>query len=167
VRATEGEIKAHVAQALSGVRTVSFPGAGAIRLLPAALKTIDAERLLLAFDADAREKRDVAHALRRAVPLLSDEGFAVELEIWDVGPDGAPKGIDDLLLTGRQPDTVRGTVLRAVVADIVAEAERRDPLPVAPLGADGAATNGNGAHTNGKHSANGHEHPRETAAAPR
>ncbi|MBV8269199.1 MAG: hypothetical protein JO252_22995, partial [Planctomycetaceae bacterium] len=101
-RVTEGEIKAHVATALSGTPTVSLPGAGMWGLALPALDALGAQRVVLALDADHRTNPHVAAALAGAYRGLG-ERFAVALETWD-----GPKGIDDLLAAGDQPEVLDG-----------------------------------------------------------
>jgi hypothetical protein len=112
VRVTEGELKADVAQARTGINTVSLPGVGAWKQAVPALKAF--ERLinqgslggaigtvLVAFDADARRKATVALCLKNLVDSLREAGYRVALEVW---PEGAGKGLDDLLARGGAPE---------------------------------------------------------------
>lgn len=105
VRVTEGELKADIATALSGVLTVSIPGVSCWRQAAPALKELGAKTVLIAFDADASTNPFVARALRNTVEDLINEGFQVSVETWDI-KDG--KGIDDLLAAGKKPELVAG-----------------------------------------------------------
>jgi hypothetical protein len=100
VRLTEGELKADVSFALSGVAAVGAPGVGNWKPCLVALKAMGATFVHLAFDADARTKPDVAEQLRACAGAMLREGFDVRVETWDLA-DG--KGIDDLLAGGKQP----------------------------------------------------------------
>ena len=103
VRITEGELKAHVAQALSGIRTISAPGVGgglsAFRALQAwwdrAGIPMSRRRLLVAFDQDVPPNPHVAHARQHVVQAALRAGVVPWLEEWDAS---AGKGIDDVLL---------------------------------------------------------------------
>lgn len=127
-RLTEGELKADVATALSGIRTLSIPGASCYRPAIPALEAMGAKNVLLAFDADARENRNVARALRDTANALIEKGFTVSLEVWDRAQG---KGIDDLLAAGGKPRVLEGDAALDEVAAINEEAMRRDPAPIA------------------------------------
>lgn len=102
VRLTEGELKADVATALSGLLTVSVPGVSNWRPALPVLHQLGAETVRLAFDADAETNPHVARALARCAAALQADGFRVLLETW---PADAGKGIDDLLAAGGTPET--------------------------------------------------------------
>src|SRR5262249_45473810 len=82
VRVTEGELKADTSFVLSGLPTISVPGASNWRPCVQVLKTLGCKKVRLALDADAPEKPQVAHALISCAEGLAAEGFAVELERW-------------------------------------------------------------------------------------
>lgn len=103
VRLTEGELKADIAFALSGLPTISVPGAGNWQPALEVLKALGCKRVVLAFDMDAQEKPHVAGALLACAKTLITEGFAVSVERWPVA-DG--KGIDDLLAASKTPDVL-------------------------------------------------------------
>jgi hypothetical protein len=105
VRLTEGELKADVAFALSGLPTISAPGVGNWRLCLAVLKDLGCKTVPLAFDMDAREKQEVARALLACAQALIEEGYKLELERW---PLEAGKGIDDLLVNRATPELLTG-----------------------------------------------------------
>jgi hypothetical protein len=94
---TEGELKANVATALSGIVTVSVPGVSAWRGALPVLRTLRPERVLLAFDADGATNAHVARATDATAEALSREGWGVAIEVWD---DERAKGIDDALAAG-------------------------------------------------------------------
>lgn len=64
VRVTEGELKADLASVLSGILTLSLPGAALIAPVLPILRELRPERVLLALDADARTNAHVARALQ-------------------------------------------------------------------------------------------------------
>jgi hypothetical protein len=94
VRITEGELKADVATALSGVLTISVPGVSAWRGALPVLRTLAPATVVLAFDADAASNPHVARAAQATAEALAAEGREVTVESWD--PTLA-KGIDDAL----------------------------------------------------------------------
>lgn len=110
VRITEGELKADVAFALSGIPTVSIPGAGAWKSALEPVRALAPDVLRLAWDADARTNEHVADALERAALHYTQElpGVAIELETWDAA---SGKGIDDVLLAGAPTTLHRGPAL--------------------------------------------------------
>lgn len=115
VRLTEGELKADIATVLSGILTISAPGAGGWRACLPILKALGVEVVRLAFDADASTNANVARALRDCAEQLAALGYAVELERWQA-TDG--KGIDDLLAAGKQPEVLTGDEAQAAVRQI-------------------------------------------------
>ena len=100
LRLTEGELKADVATALSGLRTVSIPGVSAWRHAIPVLQALQPARVLLSFDADWRTNPHVAHALGQAAFALVKAGHVVLVEHWE---PTRGKGIDDVLATGHTP----------------------------------------------------------------
>lgn len=97
VRVTEGEIKANLAFALSGIPTISVPGVGMWERAIPVLAKMEATTVRLAFDADATGNKAVAQSLLEFSARLGKEGFAVEFERW---PAECGKGIDDVLAGG-------------------------------------------------------------------
>ena len=100
VRLTEGELKADVATALSGLLTLSIPGVAMWRKALPVLEAQQPQRVLLAFDADWRSNPHVAHALGQAAFALVKAGYEVQVEDWE---PALGKGIDDLLAAGHSP----------------------------------------------------------------
>lgn len=94
VRITEGELKADVATALSGVLTISVPGVSAWRGALPVLRTLKPATVLLAFDADAASNPHVARAADATAEALAAESWEVAVESWD---SALAKGIDDAL----------------------------------------------------------------------
>ncbi len=112
VRITEGELKADVAWAMSGVPTLSFPGVASWRLVLPVLQALGCKTVRVAFDADAGSNTNVARALRDSVKELPSFGYVVELERWRLEQG---KGIDDLLAAGGTPEVLTGPdAMRAV-----------------------------------------------------
>jgi hypothetical protein len=118
-RLTEGELKADIATALSGILTVSAPGVSSWRQALEVLKALGTTKVHLAFDADAKNNEHVARALSEAYRTLKERGFEVALEMWSLE---LGKGIDDLLAAGHEPKLLVGEEARAVVSGIVSEA---------------------------------------------
>lgn len=102
VRITEGELKADVATALSGVLTLSIPGVSAWRNVLPILCVLEPRVVHLAFDADWRTNRHVARAMGQAAFEFVKAGFTVAVETWE---PALGKGIDDLLAAGYAPAT--------------------------------------------------------------
>jgi len=128
VRLTEGELKADVATALSGLPTVSAPGVANWRPALDALHELGAKTVRLAFDADALDNAHVARALADCSEALVAAGLAVELERWD-NADGKSKGIDDLLSAGKVAEVLTGEAARAATAEALATATAGEPPP--------------------------------------
>jgi hypothetical protein len=128
VRLTEGELKADIIQALTGVPTVSVPGATNWRRASEVLKALRCKTVRLAFDADAWDNPTVARALSACADALVEASFTLELERWDVA-DG--KGLDDLLANGKAPELLQGEGVLQTVREIVAAASA-DEEPAQP-----------------------------------
>jgi hypothetical protein len=124
---TEGELKADVVQALSGLPTLSVPGVGNWRPALAVLMALGCRTVRLAFDADAWRNTTVARSLSACTGALAEAGFAVELERWD---EAEGKGLDDLLAAGKSPELLQGEAALQVVQDILASASaEEEPAP--------------------------------------
>lgn len=95
VRVTEGQLKADVATALSGVLTIGLPGL-AWRWARPTLAALGARTVLVAFDSDKATNDAVARAEADLVAFLRSAAYRVEIETWDP----AHKGIDDALAAG-------------------------------------------------------------------
>jgi len=95
VRITEGELKADVATAITGILTVAVPGVGAARRGLEVARKLNATTVRIAFDADVRTNPTVARHVARLVQVAYDGGFQVIVETWSE-EDG--KGVDDVLL---------------------------------------------------------------------
>jgi hypothetical protein len=100
VRLTEGEIKADVATALSGLLTIAIPGVAIWRKALPLVQALQVSQVMLAFDSDWQTNNQVAHALGHAAIALVKAGYTVHVETWDP----ALKGIDDLLAAGHRPE---------------------------------------------------------------
>jgi hypothetical protein len=130
-RLTEGELKADVTWALSGVPTLGVPGVTGWRAALPAIKAMGVTAVLLAFDADARTKPGVARELAGCAEGLIAEGLEVRLEVWD---PARGKGVDDLLAAGGRPEVVTGQPVLPAIARLT-----RAALGPADDGADWAA----------------------------
>lgn len=109
VRVTEGELKAEVLTALTGVLTISIPGATSLGGVLDALTVLGAKTVVAAWDADKAERRIdtetgklktnwVARGFERGCHLFADAGLALEVEDW---PFERGKGLDDVWQAGR------------------------------------------------------------------
>src|SRR5262249_7164153 len=105
VRLTEGELKAEVIQALTGIPTVAIPGVGSWRKALDVLREQGCKTVRIAFDGDAGDNSTVARALSDCADALAGAGFDVELERWDVAEG---KGLDDLLAAGKTAELLQG-----------------------------------------------------------
>lgn len=105
VRITEGELKADIATALSGVFTISLPGVSSWQRALTPLREMKVETVLLAFDADAAKNTNVARAQRLAAEAMKNEGYTVKIETWS----DEYKGIDDALAAGAEIKTLEAT----------------------------------------------------------
>ena len=119
MRLTEGELKADICQALTGLPTLSVPGVGNWKPALDKLKAAGAKPVRLAFDADAADKPAVARPLAACADTLINAGYAVELERW-AKEDG--KGLDDLLAAGKTPELLQGDAALQAVREWLAEA---------------------------------------------
>jgi hypothetical protein len=118
---TEGILKAEVVAYKLGVVAVGALGTGALRqAVPIVAETarrwhrdanLFSAPIVLAPDADAREKLGVAKAFWEVAKHLQREGFSVAFAIW------LPKfkGIDDALLAGETPTVVAPEVWLATL----------------------------------------------------
>jgi hypothetical protein len=123
VRLTEGELKADVATVLSDTPTISAPGVASWRACLPVLHRLGTKIVLIAFDADAVEKPNVARALSDCYNGLTAEGFGVEAERWP-----APhKGIDDSLSAGVAVEVLAGDAARQFVEEVSARSKAGEP----------------------------------------
>lgn len=116
VRITEGELKADVSFALDQVPVISIPGVSSYAKSLPVLRQLAAKQVLIAFDADCRTNPNVAKSLGKLYQALTEAGYAVEIEHWDI-KDG--KGIDDLLAGGKIPQVATGPDALAFLAEII------------------------------------------------
>jgi hypothetical protein len=100
---TEGEIKADLASERLGAIVVSVPGVDLwSRCLPDLAELLpDGGDVVLAFDADWRDKPQVHEALWRLALVCQALDYGLRIALWNVS-DG--KGLDDLLTAGRRPE---------------------------------------------------------------
>jgi hypothetical protein len=84
VRVTEGEVKADVAFALDGTPTIGVPGVTQWRGAIPILRDLGAKTVIITFDApDVRHKLPVLEQAEAFLDQLQQNGFVVEVEIWD------------------------------------------------------------------------------------
>ena len=123
--------------------TIGLNGPSAFEAAVPALKALGTETVIVALDSDARENRSVAGALRRSVDGIRESEFAVELETWAGGKDGA-KGIDDALLANveiiRHSDDTEDDQVDAEVKKIDKAAKLAQPTPEEKREADALKT---------------------------
>lgn len=94
VRVTEGELKADVATARSGLYTVGIAGVNNWWRVFDTLQTLGAKEVLVSFDwRDVRLKKPVAEQTLGFVRALQEKGYRVGVECWEE----TFKGIDDVL----------------------------------------------------------------------
>lgn len=95
--ATEGGLKASVAQSLSDGYFVAIPGVTCFstwRQLLSGLKQMGVTMIVDAFDSDRATKPEVANAISKLYAIAKDYGF--DMKPWDWGTE--QKGVDDYLL---------------------------------------------------------------------
>jgi hypothetical protein len=132
IRLTEGELKADVAWSLSGLPTISVPGATNWRSALEVIRVLGAKTVRLALDADALTNPNVAKSLFTCSERLIDEGIVIELEQWD---SSIGKGIDDVLVAGKKPDVLVGDDASRAIKDIARAAGLEIPvIPASELG---------------------------------
>lgn len=99
LRIVEGVLKAEIAAQLDPSHAViGLPSCNAISTARDALLALKPQRVLLAWDGDARSNRHVASGLERAITVTREllPSAEVAVETWD----SAHKGIDDALAAG-------------------------------------------------------------------
>lgn len=119
VRITEGELKADVCCALTGVLTFGAPGVGGWRAALAYAQWTGVPRVLLAFDSDAWTNLQVAQQLLACARAVREAGLELGLETWG----GRYKGLDDLLVAGETPALLLGDKALKRVRKIVDRAK--------------------------------------------
>jgi hypothetical protein len=100
---TEGEIKADLSAERLGAVVVSIPG---VELWSRALPDLEellphGGRVVVALDADWREKPRVHNAFFNILLACTTLGYETEAALWDVR---SGKGLDDLLINGDRPE---------------------------------------------------------------
>jgi P4 family phage/plasmid primase-like protien len=114
IRITEGELKADIATAVSGILTLSIPGVGNWRLAVKEVAHYQPKKVLVALDADYKKNPMVAAALICLVTELKSLGIHVSIEDFQLDPSNGIKGIDDALakraaislIEGREQDSL-------------------------------------------------------------
>lgn len=136
LRIVEGVLKADVAAALDpGIAVVGIPSCSASSAAVPALRALAPSRVLLAWDADARENVHVARGLERAVVVVRETlpQASLAVETWR----GDAKGLDDALVAGA-PVVARDDVDAAVAEIIAASQPTPEPAPASDSVAPGA-----------------------------
>ena len=100
IRITEGEIKADLATAKTGVQTLGVAGVSSWKACIPIIETIKPKKVLIALDADAKSNRAVAKCLAEAWEHFTSASWSpqVAVETWD----DQYKGIDDALAAGQE-----------------------------------------------------------------
>ena len=129
MRVTEGELKSDIARTLSGLPTVSAPGATNWRPAFDVVRQLGAKTVRLAFDADAATNEQVARGLAAFAEAATNAGLEVEVERW-AAADG--KGIDDVLAAGKPTVVLTGEDAAAAIAANV-ESTRPNERPADAL----------------------------------
>jgi len=96
VRITEGPLKADIATAYSGIRTLAIAGTGSWKVGVDGTRSILPEIVYLAFDMDEFSNPGVARAVVDTYDALIESGTLVQMETWD----DKHKGIDDAFYAG-------------------------------------------------------------------
>ncbi|MDP8246440.1 MAG: DUF3854 domain-containing protein [Candidatus Hinthialibacter antarcticus] len=82
IRITEGELKADIATALSGLLTISVPGVSNWRMVFSTLKAMKITNVKVAFDQDAFTNKNVGRCLYELLTELKNRGYAIRVEKW-------------------------------------------------------------------------------------
>jgi putative DNA primase/helicase len=96
VRLTEGPLKADIATAISGIKTLAIAGVNNWKVGVAAVQSLNPSAVWLAFDSDASTNIAVARAVVDVFDALTVAGLQVHFEAWTEDH----KGIDDALAAG-------------------------------------------------------------------
>jgi hypothetical protein len=123
-RVTEGALKAIVATAHSGIRTIGAAGASHYRAVIPVLRSLGTKRVRLALDADHTRKLPVRRAVAGAYQAYRDAGFAVVIEVWN---EAQGKGIDDALLAKADISLLVGTVADDYIERLKAQGKHAAP----------------------------------------
>jgi hypothetical protein len=118
VRVVEGELKADVCQAATGVRTIGIPGVSLWATAMPEIAALGAGSVVVALDSDCETNQQVAHAVASLVGACRSAGLLVSLERWS----GA-KGLDDLLASGGEPRLVTGADVDEEIDNLLRSAE--------------------------------------------
>ena len=146
IRITEGEIKADIATAKSGILTLGLPGVASFAKAELILRELSPEQVRISFDADYRTNTIVAEARIAAIKKFR-EMYEVVVEHW---PEEWGKGVDDVLAAGRKPrlltkaaveklarrHSARTTSIERPTIEITTEEKTVNDQAVAALGND-------------------------------
>lgn len=127
---TEGEIKAHVIQYRLRHPCISVPGVALWARALEAVEELAPQVVHLAFDwPDVLTKEPVRQAFRECREALLSRVPTVRTFCWE----GPHKGLDDLLVTGKEPDLIEGDPLPGNLATVLEVPGDDDgPVPVPP-----------------------------------
>jgi hypothetical protein len=143
VRITEGELKADLATMRTKILTLGVPGVGGWERAIPILEELKPERILLAYDMDAKSNVFVARPLKAMF-----EGFSkiapVAVEVWNA----RYKGIDDALVAKEPIKVLEGEAAAKYIEETLAAASAiqrkrevgkldQSPLPELPEGVAG------------------------------
>lgn len=131
-RIAEGQLKADLAFALSGLPTIGAPGVGGWKPAVAMATAIGAQTVRLAYDAPdlgLSNKKNVTCGLINLYTAARAEGLNVEIETWD---GAAAKGIDDALAAGLETRVLSGDEVVPFLRIAAESAGVDPPADVAP-----------------------------------
>ncbi len=139
-RVIEGIFKSDLATLRTGVLTLGIPNGG--RWLQGIKKAeaLGAHDILLCPDADTQNNAGICSTLTHAADTLAAKGASFEIETWPVNAEHQPKGLDDLIATGKVAEvTAHGGVdaWRILQAWLASSGAQADPHVVARVTLDG------------------------------
>jgi hypothetical protein len=139
-RVIEGIFKSDLATLRTGVLTLGIPNGG--RWLQGIKKAeaLGAHDILLCPDADTQNNAGICSTLTHAADTLAAKGASFEIETWPVNAEHQPKGLDDLIATGKLAEvTAHGGVdaWRILQAWLASSGAQADPHVIARVTLDG------------------------------
>lgn len=102
VRITEGILKAEAATRLGSILTIGVAGT-AIDGVDDIVREIEPREVRLAFDPEYAVNSHIFGAVENLIELFEGMPFDLAVEVWDLA---CGKGIDDLLISGKQPEVI-------------------------------------------------------------
>jgi hypothetical protein len=126
LRVTEGELKADVATALSGVPTISVPGVAQWRLARSFIHDLRARRVSVSFDwPEVATKAPLNQVVSNFVGMICMDDLEPAIETWPM----EYKGIDDALAAGATIQRHEGNI---AVRDQLEVIRRHSPAQQGP-----------------------------------